>query len=514
MAYSFTPTIKPFVISSLYDSIKATRPSQRVPETFYPLGAQIVNGINRYINTQAGVSGPGAGPTGSSGLHFDGSARWLSMGTDLVKDGDIISNLYVSIGKQTEWSDPMNPDTPDTSYDGERQVLDDATAFIRIEANNTRLGIANVPWVSGTVYSQYDPSINQLSYAGPHYCIVNQTSVYKVIDNNNDAASTEVPSGVSSSLIETADGYIWKYVGDITTAEQFDFSTNEFVPAPVGLPSNQYVNGEISTFTGMVPAGSSFDAGDTITVQVYGNGTGATAAARTVTAGSSRTITSLYANAGGSGYTDAVALAWNSDAPGSGAQVEVDLVDGEVDSISVLSTGIDYTTATVLLIGDGTGATATANVVSGQVTSITLTDGGSGYTWVKAYVVPGNAGAIAKAVFSPVNGHGSNTTTELGVRSLLITTKLSPTLNNYLPTEPTSEDGTFRQVALVSGVQGTSTSNRNAGAYLGKANPLYDSPGSLNKYKDGSGYVLYINNISAITHTSSQEEVIKISISL
>lgn len=515
MPYSFTPTINPFVISSIYDSIKSPRPQKRMPLTSYMLGEQVVSNNNRYISIQAGVTGSGAGPSGATGAFFDGSVRWLAMGPDTVQDGDIISNLYVSLGKQTEWQNPSSPPTPDVSYKGQKDALNDATVFIRLDASNLRLGIENHPWTSGTVYSQYDPTSNQFAYSTPHYCIVNNSSVYKCLDNNRGAQSMDPPSGVSASLIETADGYIWKYIGEITSSDQFDFATDMYVPAPNGLSVGAYIQGEISTFTGLVTEGNTFDDSTELQVMVVGDGQGATAAVRTTTNGSNKTINSLYATAGGSNYSQGFAIAWDSAAPGAGAALAPTVADGSVNAIDLISTGDEYIDATVLIIGDGTGARATANVVGGQVTSVEIDDPGEGYTWVNAYIVPGSGGAIAKAVYSPSNGHGSSVITELGARSLLISTKLTPSLNNYIPTQPAFTNGSFRQVGLVSGVVGDRNSDRNAEAYLGKSHLAYKGDTSnLNKYRDGSGFVLYLNNIASITHTSSQEEIIKISISL
>lgn len=513
MPYSFTPTMKPFVISSLFDSIKASRPTKRFARTQYSLGAQVVNSNYRYICVQAGTTGPGIGPTASTGIASDGTVQWLAMGIETFNDGDILSNLYLGIGKQSEWSDPLTPPAPDTSYDGENEAIDDVTAFIKLSSDNLRIAITNVPWTSGTVYSQYDPSTNQLNYPTPHYCIVNDTLVYKCIDNNNGAPSTAEPSGLTEALIETADGYIWKLVGSIAVYDQYNFSTSTFAPLPATMTAP--VEGEISTFIDTMSVGDSFDSSSTIMTTVIGDGEGANAAARTSVSGADMTITGIYATAGGVGYTEAFAVAWDEAATGEGALINAVVDAGGIDSISVTETGEDYVDATVLIIGDGTGASATATIAGGQITAIVVDDAGTGYTWARAFVVPGTAGAIARAVFSPTSGHGSDLATELGVHALLISTKLSPSLNDYIPTEPVSPDGSFRQITLVSGVMGTETSDRNAIAYLGKSNYRYETnPLELNKYRDGSGYVLYINNVAAITHTSSQEEVIKISISL
>lgn len=511
MPYSFTPTMKPFVISSLYESIKATRPSRRLPSTPYAIGNQVVNSGVRYICSQAGVTNSGSGPSGTAGIFADGTVRWLAVGSETVKDGDINSNLYVGIGKQTEWADPLNPPTPDTSYEGEQQALNDTTVFLQIDPSNIRLGILNVPWTSGTVYSQYDPSIDQSTYPTSNYCIVGGTNVYKCLDNNNGAQSVDAPSGTTTSRIETSDGYIWKYIGTIQFTDQFDFSTTAYVsmPTPVEVAP---IQGAISTFNNLVNEGTSYDEDDDIQVVIVGDGSGATASTRTAVAGGNKSVTGLYATSGGANYTEAFALAYKAGSVGSGSTLEVELDGDAIDTINITAPGSNYVTATVLIIGDGTGAAASATITGGQISSISVTDVGEDYTWAKAYIVPGEHGSIAQAVFSPTNGHGFSPATELGVRSLLLSTKLTPSLNSYIPTEPAVADGSFRQVTLISGVQGTP--DRNAEAYLGKAHPDYSSPGNLNKYRDGSGNVLYINNISAIEHTSSQEEVIKISISL
>lgn len=507
MAYSFTPAIKPYVISSLYEAMKAVRPAARVPSTAYSLGTQVSNSNNRYVAIQDGVTGSGNGPTNTTGTVYDGTVRWLALGADNVQDGDVISNIYLGVGKQTEWANPSSPDAPDTSLTGQLEALDDLTALIKIDSSNLRLGLKNNAWTTATVYAQYDPDI--VTYATPNYAIVGGTYVYKCLDNKNGTASTDAPTGTSTALIETADGYIWKYVGSVSGPEMFTFGTTEYVPAPteIGITT---VQGEISNFVNLVSTATPFDAADTIKVVVSGNGTGASAASRSTTAGSDKTLTGLYATAGGSAYTEAYAIAYKDGLPGTGSTLTPVIVADAIDSITVSAPGSDYVTASVLIIGDGTGAEATAVVSSGLITAVNVTAGGTGYTWAKAFIIPGVAGGVAKANLSPPGGHGSNLDTELGIASVLISTRLSASLSDYIPTEPTDTDGSFRQITLVSGVRGTT---KNALAYIGPSHPDFVA-GSQAKYLKGSGYVLYINNIVAIEHTSSQEEVIKISISL
>ncbi len=507
MAYSFTPAIKPYVISSLYEAMKSTRPSARAPLTSYALGAQVTNANNRYVAIQEGVTNAGPGPSNSTGPVYDGTVRWLALGLDNVQDGDVISNIYLGIGKQTEWDNPANPDAPDTSATGQQEALDNLTALLKLDSTNMRLGLVNNAWTSGTVYSQYDP--DAISYATPHFAIVSQAYVYKCLDNNDGAASVDPPSGTSTSLIETADGYIWKYVGEISGQEMFTFGTAQFVPAPTGKTTTP-IQGEISTFVDLVSTATPFADTDNIKIDIVGNGSGAAAAARTSPAGDSISLDAIYATAGGSSYTEAFAIAYKDGLTGSGATATANIVDGGVSSININTPGSEYETATAIIIGDGVGAMAEVIVSSGLVSAINITTPGEGYTWARVFVIPGVSGGVAKANLSPPGGHGSNLDTELGVSSVLISARLAANLSEYIPTEPVDADGSFRQVTLVSGVRGTT---RNAPAYIGPAHPDFNS-GTQAKYLEGSGFVLYINNIAAIEHTSSQEEVIKISISL
>ena len=78
-----------------------------------------------------------------------------------------------------------------------------------------------------------------------------------------------------------------------------------------------------------------------------------------------------------------------------------------VDSVDLLTPGMDYISANVIITGDGTGATATAKTVNGKVISIDITNKGINYS--RALVVitdDGKVGseATAKAVLQARNG--------------------------------------------------------------------------------------------------------------
>ena len=45
-------------------------------------------------------------------------------------------------------------------------------------------------------------------------------NVYKCLDNNGNAASTVEPTGTSSSILTTGDGYKWKYMYTLSATQQ------------------------------------------------------------------------------------------------------------------------------------------------------------------------------------------------------------------------------------------------------------------------------------------------------
>ena len=105
--------------------------------------------------------------------------------------------------------------------------------------------------------------------------------------------------------------------------------------------------------------------------------------------------------------------------------VQANAVDGAIYRIKVTNGGSGYTSVpTVTITGDGTGAAATATVSNGEVTEILIDtdvnglftgDEGSGYKQANVTITGGGgSNATARAVISPVGGHGVDAVTELG----------------------------------------------------------------------------------------------------
>lgn len=68
-----------------------------------------------------------------------------------------------------------------------------------------------------------------------------------------------------------------------------------------------------------------------------------------------------------------------------------------VDSIDVVNSGVNYTSATVTISGDGVGATATPTIVNGRIISIEVTNKGTGYSRAVVNIVGNGTEAQAAA---------------------------------------------------------------------------------------------------------------------
>jgi hypothetical protein len=164
----------------------------------------------------------------------------------------------------------------------------------------------------------------------------------------------------------------------------------------------------------------------------------------------------------GVGYTNANIQIVDSSGSGSGgvlvadfsvgnidtlqANVELLAVPGSIEVIKIVAGGSGYGAATVSILGDGTGATATATCSGGKVTKIDITNPGNGYTWTDVTITgnTGSTGAVARAIMSPLGGHGSNAIDELNANSIVFYTSISRDKNQGIEI-----NNDYRKVGLV-----------------------------------------------------------------
>jgi len=103
-------------------------------------------------------------------------------------------------------------------------------------------------WTSNTVYDQYDNSNTDLVTNSNFYVVTEDNNVYKCISNNRGSVSIQKPtSTIINSNFQTSDGYVWKYMFTISSANnsKFSFNNNYFPIEPNASVTAAAIKGTI-----------------------------------------------------------------------------------------------------------------------------------------------------------------------------------------------------------------------------------------------------------------------------
>lgn len=309
-------------------------------------------------------------------------------------------------GRENTWVDELGPFIPSNTTDEplppennlkyELSVRRDILTTKKILPSDISYVVNRFDWVSGSVYDMYDDAYSDSNpaYSGAtsledsrcnFYVLTPQYNVYKCIWNNNNAASTQMPTGNSPDVFSTSDGYKWKFMYPIPVSLRNRFLTNTLMPVSNSLKAKFYSTGEITNITINNP-GEGYHSGTT-TAAITGDG---------YKEANPYIITDITPVINGSGYLS------TPDVTISDPFIADDWLSAGTTAIGsyikylgnfylVLSgvtlgvTGPTHTSGTATN-GDcslkyvGTTATATANLVGTAVATIDIDDPGYGYS--------------------------------------------------------------------------------------------------------------------------------------
>ncbi len=245
-------------------------------------------------------------------------------------DADVQGN---SINEGTDASPP----TPNDDVTSEFYNYDDMIGAKLISSSDVSHVIPRRNWTTGTTYDMYEHNISSSNAANSGatnlfdstFVVMNSSNaVYKVIENDGATASTVEPTSTSNSIFETSDGYRWKYMYSLTSAETLNFMSTDFIHVSTdSTVSAAAVDGALDTIL-VVAGGSSFNtsSGSTISaIPIRGDGSGGVASV-TISSGA---ITAATVTTAGSGYTFAyirdadIIAATNAGGAGSGSNLNV-----------------------------------------------------------------------------------------------------------------------------------------------------------------------------------------------
>ena len=230
--------------------------------------------------------------------------------------------------------------TPADSVIEEFNTFDDLLAVKKITTSDTSFVIPRRNWTTTTVYDYYrhdygnrvtGTTTTQTANSGAttlfdatFYVLTTARNVYKCLDNNGNAASTTEPTGTSTSILTTADGYKWKYMYSLSATQQANFLSTDFMAVATDATiSSAAVDGAISTVK--IKSGGTGGTNGTFTsIPIRGDGTGGVISA-TVSGG---VVTAVTVTTAGTGYT--IAYVRNADIVSAGA---TGLTGSEIDVI-------------------------------------------------------------------------------------------------------------------------------------------------------------------------------------
>jgi len=368
------------------------------------------------------------------------------------------SSVYVAIGKSDVWSNSTSdttdttPFTPLDNIDNIADAYQQMIGMKKVTASEVSHIVPRHTWTSGRSYVAWD-SDDATIYDKSFYTITSEFKVYKCIIAGSGASTIE-PVHINTIPTAESDGYSWKYMYTVTVTDAEKFLTTSYMPVnTLGYPTTATVNGATSSSASatLSAANEKIKAGQLVT------GAGISGSV-TVSAISGTTLTLSSAQSLTDGGTLTFGRFANTDVNFANQTAQINSLAhanaAGIERLEVTNAGQDYSsTPTVTITGDGTGATATA-VMAGSgssqtVASITVTAKGTDYN-VADVVISGGGGSLAtaRAVISPVNGHGTDPISELGAFFVAVNTQLSGSEGGDLTV---GQD--FRQISLLKNPQ-------------------------------------------------------------
>ena len=260
------------------------------------------------------------------------------------------TTYYLFIGRAHAWASDVDaqgntitegtdasPPTPNDDVTSEFYNYDDMLGAKLIASTDVSHVIPRRNWTTGTTYDMYEHNISSSNAAASGatnlfdstYVVMNSSyAVYKVIENDGATASTVEPTSTSNSIFATSDGYRWKYMYSLTSAETLNFMSTDFIHCSTdSTVSAAAVDGALDTAL-VVAGGSSYNTSSGATISAIPiRGDGSSGVASVVI--SSGAVASVSITTAGTGYTYAyirdadIIAATNAGGAGSGANINI-----------------------------------------------------------------------------------------------------------------------------------------------------------------------------------------------
>lgn len=426
--------------------------------------------------------------------------------------------------------------TPADSVIEEFNTYDDLLAAKKITSSDISYVIPRRNWITSTVYDYYrhdygnritGTTSTQTANSGAttlfdatFYVLTAARNVYKCLDNNGNAASTVEPTGTSTGILTTADGYKWKYMYTLTASQQANFLSTDFMAvATDATVSSAAVDGAINIVK-IKSAGTGGTNGTYTSIAIRGDGSSGTVSV-TVSGG---VVTAVSVTNAGSGYT--IAYVRNADIVAAGATglsgAEIDVIippKGGHGFNAVKELGGFFVMLNVSLEGTESANTGDFTVANDFRRIVLLRNPFSGGSAASSTTL--RATKAVRFAASPTPGSfqvdeeiNQATTGAVGkVVEYDSTNRILHYIQTRFNDEGVDSNGNLTAFSGANVITGQTSSA--TGTPSAVASETADSITFTNGYKDSEldrhkGDVLYIENRAPITRASDQTENIKL----
>jgi len=207
------------------------------------------------------------------------------------------------------------PVTPADNVNAQFYPFDDMLAAKKIASTDITFAVPRRNWTTGTTYDIYRHDYGDRATGGTtaitansgastlhdasFFVLTTDRNVYKCLDNNGNSASTVEPTGTSTTILTTGDGYKWKYMYTLSASQQANFLSTDFMAvATNSTVSSAAVDGAVNIVK-IKSAGSGGSNGTHTNIDIRGDGSGGKVSV-TVAGG---VVTAVTVTTPGTGYT-------------------------------------------------------------------------------------------------------------------------------------------------------------------------------------------------------------------
>ena len=201
------------------------------------------------------------------------------------------NSLYAFIGKVTPWDDNYNPPTPTQDQYSIKEIFKNIVSAKKVTSADISPVVPRRDWTSGVIYDYYNDrtdlfTLDAAGLISKNFYIRNKyDQVFKCLWNNRGAASTVEPQLAPGTfddtfLVQTSDGYKWKFLYSINTGIKQKFLDENWMPTPIGTtipnPALNTIGKGCIDVINVTAVGNGYSSLGT-TVTISGDGSGANA---------------------------------------------------------------------------------------------------------------------------------------------------------------------------------------------------------------------------------------------